>query len=816
MSSRILKSLRAHLKGRIKSVPCFSGSFSFVSLVQGIFSAIRAVKNGTALEKQRKTDDITAFEISFATDVSAGGFFMRFRCPFCFYAINADESARGYSMTCPSCAKTVMVPVGRFEDGCIIGDFLIKSKIGEGSIGAVYLATQLSLERQVALKILSPEYSTHKGINDFLNEARAAAKLSHINLVQSFAIGEEDNICYMAMTYITGETVRKRILREGRIPVDESLHIIQQVAEALYYAWEESRLIHRDVKPDNIMITEDGIVKLTDLGLAMQTSEWSKDMEISGSPSYMSPEQFSGEPLDTRSDIYSLGVTLYQMISGKLPFDAETVRSVAHQHFEEDAVPLNKVDTAVPVPVARLVRKMMAKKPADRYRDMEDLLNEIWTIRQKTAPDRSLVPEIHTISLKRLDYEMQHESSEAKKNVLKLEDEIRERRKYLRILLALIPVALILGIIVTLYWYGNTPINTSVETRIAQKTAYFKRFANDGSLPLKVIQEEGEKILAEFGKPRSRTQRFMLDNIRAIMTEAAYRRSQLENRNLLNSLRNARRDNAALKAEAESVTVRMKDPDNKAISAEETARTRKLYEENLKKLNALNATIKSLETERNALQERVSSLELTLEENWRDMIRAEIMKLRPQLRLREISALLAVESVQYPRRTGWLNEREQENLFLGRILLDIAESGTKYSAKELPGLGKIIMISSGFIDYQDRDGRVRQMKWNALPTDIAWQILSDNPLFTGKEREVRAGLELLKGNLGMAQMANPTDLEVNAMIRIYLQNTVRTMKYMVPDNRNGAKELYDTALKVLNGGLEFENMKNNLSAILSL
>lgn len=100
-------------------MPCFSGSFSFVSLVQGIFSAIRAVKNGTALEKQRKTDDITAFEISFATDVSAGGFFMRFRCPFCFYAINADESARGYSMTCPSCAKTVMVPVGRFEDGAL-------------------------------------------------------------------------------------------------------------------------------------------------------------------------------------------------------------------------------------------------------------------------------------------------------------------------------------------------------------------------------------------------------------------------------------------------------------------------------------------------------------------------------------------------------------------------------------------------------------------------------------------------------------------------------------------------------------------------
>ena len=741
---------------------------------------------------------------------------MRFRCPFCFYAINADESARGYSMTCPSCAKTVKVPVGRFEDGCIIGDFLIKSKIGEGSIGAVYLATQLSLERQVALKILSPEYSTRKGINDFLNEARAAAKLSHINLVQSFAIGEEDNICYMAMTYVTGETLRKRILREGRIPVDESLHIIQQVAEALYYAWEESRLIHRDVKPDNIMITEDGIVKLTDLGLAMQTSEWRKDMDISGSPSYMSPEQFAGDPLDTRSDIYSLGITLYQMIAGKLPFDAETVRSVAHQHFEEEAVPLNKVDSSVPLPVARLVRKMMEKNPDDRYRNMEELLNDIWKIRQKTAPDRSLVPEVHTISMKRLDYGMQHETTEAKKNVLKLEDEIRERRKYLRILLALIPVALILGIIVTLYWYGNTPINTSVEMRIAQKTAYFRRFADDGSLPLKVIQEEGEKILAEFGKPRNRAQRLMLDNIRAIMTDAAYKRSVLENKNLLNALRNARRDNAVLKAEGERLSVRMKEAENKAVAAEETARTKKLYEENLKKICNLNTAIQSLERERNALQQRISSLELTLEENWRDGIRMEIMKLRPQQRLREISALLAVESVQYPRRAEWLNTLEQENVLLMRILAEIAESGTQYSAKELPGLGKIIMISSGFIDYQDQDNRVRQIRWDQLPADAAWQILSGNPFFSAREREVRAGLELLKGRLGAAQTANPTDLEISAMIRLYAQKTARTMKYMLPEKRAEARKLYENALEVLKGGLEFDSIKSDLSAILSL
>ena len=314
---------------------------------------------------------------------------MRFRCPFCFYAINADESTRGYSMTCPSCAKTVKVPVGRFEDGCIIGDFLIKSKIGEGSIGAVYLATQLSLERQVALKILSPEYSTRKGINDFLNEARAAAKLSHINLVQSFAIGEEDNICYMAMTYVTGETLRKRILREGRIPVDESLHIIQQVAEALYYAWEESRLIHRDVKPDNIMITEDGIVKLTDLGLAMQTSEWRKDMDISGSPSYMSPEQFAGDPLDTRSDIYSLGAILYAMLALEPPLAHLPMEEVFRRTVTGELPPPSEVapdDRYIPGALEAICLKAMAVQPEERYNNVAEMREDIFAFQTGYAP----------------------------------------------------------------------------------------------------------------------------------------------------------------------------------------------------------------------------------------------------------------------------------------------------------------------------------------------------------------------------------------------------------------------------------------------
>ncbi len=332
---------------------------------------------------------------------------MRFQCPFCSNVIEIPDEYRGYRVACSHCDKRIVAPATSFEEGCVIGDFVIRTKLGEGANGAVYKAFQLSLERIVALKILSNKQITEKGLIEFQREARAAAKLIHVNLVQSYAVGEDNGIYYMAMTYINGETLKSRIRRTGPIPCDEALHIVQQVAEALHYAWTESHLIHRDVKPDNIMLSENGIVKLTDLGLAMNQAEWRENMDISGSPSYMSPEQFAGETLDTRSDIYSLGVTLYQMLSGELPYDAETLRSIARQHFEVAVPDINKKVSGLPHSVGKLIRKMMAKTPDKRFRDMEEVLKEIWQIRQKTAPNQDLVPDVHTISLQRLDYEVQ-------------------------------------------------------------------------------------------------------------------------------------------------------------------------------------------------------------------------------------------------------------------------------------------------------------------------------------------------------------------------------------------------------------------------
>lgn len=485
---------------------------------------------------------------------------MRFRCPFCYYTIQADESLRGYATTCPGCSRTLTVPASRFQDGCIIGDFLIRSKIGSGAVGMVFQAMQLSLERTVALKVLLPEFSTRRGIRDFLKEARAAASLNHINLIQSVAFGEEDGICYMAMPYISGGSVMDRIRQEKQLPVDESLHIIQQVCEALHYVWIERGIVHRDIKPDNIMITTEGIVKVTDFGMAIQPEDWDNDSPaISGSPSYMSPELFNGKKPDPRSDIYSLGVTLYQMLSGKLPFESPTVRTVAYQHMNEEAPPLESLNPDVPPKVAKLVRRMMAKKPEDRFPNMEELLSAIWEIRQVTAPDRNLVPEVHTVSMRRLDYEIQRDSVQTQAAVRELKQEVRSRSRNFKLVLLMIPLAVLLGIIATLYWHGSTPVEISAENRLAAKTEYFSRLAADDTIPLQHILEEGEKIISDFGTPGNRLQKLMLENIRAMMLKAELKRTRADNLNLKNSLRNLRRENAKLKYQLQDLQKQGKD-----------------------------------------------------------------------------------------------------------------------------------------------------------------------------------------------------------------------------------------------------------------
>ena len=447
---------------------------------------------------------------------------LRFACPFCHFQISVEESDAGGRIVCPACGKTVAIPATRFDNGCIIGDFIIQSRIGAGSAGTVFLAQQISLEREVALKVLSHKNMTEKGVATFLNEARAAAKLSHVNLVQSYAVGEDDGYSYMAMTYIKGETLKSRLKREKRIPIDEALHIVQQVAEALCYAWNESRLIHRDVKPDNIMITDDGIVKLTDLGLAMNQKDWSEDMDISGSPSYMSPEQFAGEPLDTRSDIYSLGVTLYQMITGSLPFRAVSISTLANQHFNQKPEPPEHFVPGLPSTVSALIKKMMAKKPAKRFADMEELLDAIWQLRQITAPSRSLVPDVHTISIRRLNYEIQTEYVNNKRKQERiLKKQLAEQKKpwFTIAMVALIPLVLLA--VAAIYFLSDFQRH-SFERSMFAKLDAFERLASNPDIPMERLNAESTVLIREFtNKDTLRNDRighYMLSHINYLLS----------------------------------------------------------------------------------------------------------------------------------------------------------------------------------------------------------------------------------------------------------------------------------------------------------
>lgn len=750
---------------------------------------------------------------------------MRFSCPFCYYAMNVDDSACGYRISCSSCGKSILVPMSHFEEGCIIGDFIIRSKLGEGSIGAVYRATQISLDRQVALKVLFTKYITARGTSDFLREARAAAKLSHTNLVQSYAVGEDNGIYYMAMTYIKGETLKARLLREGRIPIDEALHIAQQVAEALYYAWDESRLIHRDVKPDNIMLTDDGLVKLTDLGLAMNQSEWTEDMDISGSPSYMSPEQYEGNKLDSRSDIYSLGITLYQMLSGKLPFCGETVKELARQHFEEYAVPLNKLDPNIPQKVSQLVKKMMAKYPDERHKDMEDLLNDIWVIRQKTAPNKSLVPDVHTISIKRLDYDIQHESMEEKRRVQKIESNIKHRYDYMKILAFLIPLLVIAAIVGSVLVSSTSKEETEADQQLRQKVSQFERFANDKALDLSTVLKEGNAILkTSKSTVASPIQQSLLTKTELIMAQIQLKHQMEQNVELTNALSAEKAATEALKkemdqqakAQSDGLEQRLKDA-NDHIKKIQTELLPK--EESVK----LRQEIEQVKTALGKSEKVTEELLRKNSEQTKELHEIRVSELRSKLselirthRFNVVDAIIASEVVKNPEMKPMLSAYETENNFCRKLYYALTESGSQYSLGIFEKSNHVVMISGGMIAYKDSRGRIIQKPWKDLSTDGLVEILNRNPKeFLGNEAELKSAIEYLKGNLGLSLKYLPSHDEHHAIQQMLYNNALEEIAIALPADKKYAELLAQRFLKIISGSPEQETMRKGIRQALN-
>jgi len=251
-----------------------------------------------------------------------------------------------------------------------LGKYLVKKLLGEGGLGFVFLAIDEFLERKVALKVVKPFLSSMPEIQKrFRKEAIAMARLGHPNIVQIYSLEQEADLIYFVMEHVPGKALDEVLKERGTFPLAEALQIITDAAGALAYAHRQG-VLHRDIKTSNIMVTEEGAVKVLDFGLAAVASEATmitQPGEVLGTPSFMSPEQALGKTADHRSDIYSLGIVMFQLLSGQVPFTADSALSVLNQHVNTPLPPLKLPSGQVDMELERIIWKMTAKEPDDRY-----------------------------------------------------------------------------------------------------------------------------------------------------------------------------------------------------------------------------------------------------------------------------------------------------------------------------------------------------------------------------------------------------------------------------------------------------------------
>jgi formylglycine-generating enzyme required for sulfatase activity/class 3 adenylate cyclase/tRNA A-37 threonylcarbamoyl transferase component Bud32 len=279
--------------------------------------------------------------------------------------------------------------------GQTFAGYEIIAKLGEGGFGAVYKARQPNLNRLVALKMLAPHLAADaEFVARFKREATLAASLNHPNLVLVYSADTHQQTHYMAMEFVEGETLREHIERQGRLDPRESLAIAVYIAEALKYAWNKSRLVHRDIKPDNVFLSTAGEVKLGDLGLAKNVGQSTAGMTATGmmmgSPHYISPEQANAKKdIDFRADIYSLGCTLYHMLTGKTPYEGDDPMAVMNLHVNSPPPAIFKAWPQCPMPLGLLVGKMLKKNPRERHASYEELLDELRAVHEKLTQART-------------------------------------------------------------------------------------------------------------------------------------------------------------------------------------------------------------------------------------------------------------------------------------------------------------------------------------------------------------------------------------------------------------------------------------------
>ncbi len=327
------------------------------------------------------------------------------------------------------------------------GRYELLEKIGDGGMAVVYKGKDKLLNRFIAVKILRPEFTKDATfVENFKRESQAAAGLSHPNIVGVYDVGREGNINYIVMELIEGDTLNKIIEREAPMDYRKVIDISKQVAQALRIA-HKNKIIHRDVKPHNIMITEDGVVKLADFGIARAVNDatLSTGSKIVGSVHYFSPEQARGNYVDERSDIYSLGIVMYEMLTGKVPFDGDNPVTVALKHINEEIVPPIELEPGIPPALDRCVMKATSKFQTNRYSNADELIQELENISFVTNVTDGTMFESSEVTEKRNKRREQYEK-EVEKEVEERERERKKKnRKKAAIIIAVVLVLAAIG-----------------------------------------------------------------------------------------------------------------------------------------------------------------------------------------------------------------------------------------------------------------------------------------------------------------------------------------------------------------------------------
>lgn len=271
-----------------------------------------------------------------------------------------------------------------------VGGYYILERLGRGGMGTVYRAQQLSLQRDVAIKILHPALGQDNlFIQRFIEEARSCATLNHPHILQVYDVGEDAGRYYFSMEYAAGGSVQRLIEGQKALPVQEALGYMIGTAQGLEYA-ERKKIVHRDIKPDNLMLTEDKVIKIGDLGLAKriderQNQDKDKGEQIFGTPHFIAPEQAKGEPVDHRTDIYSFGASFYRILSGKTPFQGKNIQELVRKHVTDEPAPLKSLIDSLPDELCRIIGKMMQKEPAKRYQSNTEILEALYELQKKQA-----------------------------------------------------------------------------------------------------------------------------------------------------------------------------------------------------------------------------------------------------------------------------------------------------------------------------------------------------------------------------------------------------------------------------------------------